>query len=70
LLVDQLVYLRVAVTVQVLARTAAVKRIEDRVGIGPALRNVESDGIVLAPDLGIIDGGVDGFELAVEIYFF
>jgi hypothetical protein len=34
------------------------------------LRNVESDGIVLAPDLGIIDGGVDGFELAVEIYFF
>src|SRR6266446_7272414 len=37
LLLDQLVHLRVAVTVPILARTASVKQIEDRVGVRPAL---------------------------------
>src|SRR6516162_5521746 len=68
-LLDEPVHLRIAIPIPVEARTAAVKDVEERIGIGAAGLQVEPDGEIFAPDLWEIRGCVDRFELAVEINF-
>src|SRR6266446_4734885 len=67
LLVDHSVHFPAAVAVPVEARTAGVEQLEGPVGVRSAGLQVEADAEVLAQDLGEIDGGVDRFELAVDI---
>src|SRR4051812_12452203 len=64
---DHLVDLRIAITVPIEARAAAIEQVEDRVGIRPARLQVKGDGKVLAPDLREVIGGFDRVELAVDV---
>jgi hypothetical protein len=65
--IDQLVHLGAAVTVIVQLGTAPIKQMKVLVWVGPAPRAGEGDDLVLAHAPGKPVGGVDGFELAVDV---
>src|SRR6516225_2715402 len=67
LLIDQLVDLRIAVAIVVQVSAAPVEQVKVLVGVGPASRQVETDGVILAHDLGEPDGAVDRIEFAVDV---
>jgi hypothetical protein len=68
LAIDQLVHLRIAVTVIVQFAAAPVIQVEVLVGIGFATHRTEPNGVVLSDNLGKPIGGVDHFELAVDVH--
>src|SRR6266446_4569690 len=69
LLIDQPVDLRIAVTVIVQLAAARVIQIEVLVGVWSAPHRAEPNDEVLAHDFGQPVGGVDRFELAVDVDF-
>src|ERR1051326_182237 len=64
---DQLVNFGIAIAVPIDAGPAAIKYIQDRVGIGPAGLQIERHGEVLPQDPWIILWRVHDFELALNI---
>src|SRR5215469_18197094 len=68
LLLDQPVYLRIAVTVIIQLGTAPVAQVEVLVWVGPASRLVVGDDVVLAHTLGEPVGGVYRFQLAINVH--
>src|SRR5260370_1298130 len=67
LLLDQFADFWVTVAVPIQVRTAAIKELEDLIGVGATGLEVETDGEILAEDFGEIGSGVDGFEFAVDV---
>jgi hypothetical protein len=59
LLLDELVDLRIAVTVPIAARAAAVKWVKHRVRVGSAGLRVQPDDKILAADFGEVGDGLD-----------
>src|SRR6516165_5920586 len=70
LLLDQPVYLRIAVTVIIQLGTAPVAQVEVLVWVGPAARLVGGDDVVLADTLGEPVAALDRFQLAINVYLF
>src|SRR6516225_1919409 len=68
LLLDQPVYLRIAVTVIIQLGTAPVPQVEVLVWVGPASRLVVGDDVVLADTLGEPVAALDRFQLAINVY--
>src|SRR5947208_7031623 len=62
---DQLVDFLAAIVVPVEAGAAAIEQVEDRIGVGAAGLQVETDGILLAHDFRVIAGAVDAFEFGL-----
>ena len=54
--------------VPVEAGAAAIEQVEDRIGVGAAGLQVETDGILLAHDFRVIAGAVDAFEFGLDVH--
>src|SRR6516162_6965058 len=68
LLLDQPIYLRIAVTVIIQLGTAPVAQVEVLVWVRPAARLVGGDDVVLAHTLGEPVAALDRFQLAINVY--